>query len=1117
MDDPFVGRDREMADLLGGVRDALEGRGGFFLIAGEPGIGKTALAEHAAARAAEQGARVLWSRSWEDGGAAPYWTWVQLIRALIDQTDDATLRPLFTPRTAHLALLAPEIADRFGDAARGQSAPDSEAGRFYLFEATARFLKDAASIQPLVLVFDDLLAGDLPSLQLLRYFVRDVRASRLLLLATHRHPKAVPPDREELVEDLLREGRLLGLRGLDRDEVGRVVAQVSGVEPASSKVAAIHEATGGNPLFVREVTRLLAGEDPLDRPGRPSIPVPDTVRAVIRRRLAPLSADAILVLSAGAVVGRDFDVALTGPASDLPAEQVVDALAEAVALGVVEVPEVVGRYRFSHPLMREAIYEGLPMAARIQMHQRVGEAMERIEGPDPATRLGELAYHFAQAAATGEATRAVTYARRAADRAMESLAYEEAALQYQRALEALALADADEVLRCDLYLGQGSALAAAGDYAGAKESFASAATFARGLGSPDRLARAALGLGEPQVEGGVVDQQFLAVLQEALDALGPEDGALRARALARFSLELTFSDDEVLRETRREALSREALEMARRLGDPTALATALRARWLAAWGPDGLEERTALSEEILDLARDTGDRDTELMGRARRITCSMEAGDIRAAQTDIAAHARLAGELGMPYQEWTAATLEAGWALLEGSLEEAERLTDEAASLLPGRPNAAYARLDHLSVIRWEQGRLGELRDAWQGLASQFPQAAFSRGWLALADIELGRDEDARNTLRSLVEELPGLPRNGLWLLAVASTTLPAAALEEADAAAPVYPLLLPYADQVIVVSMPHPVMCMGPASMHLGLLAATMARWEEASEHFEAAIRATERLGAKLFLARTRYEYAGMLIRRGRAGDRRRALGLLDRAEPAAKTMGMTVVAEGCQRLRHLEAGSPIAGEQTETGTAVGTRSVFRRDGDYWTVEYDGSLVRLRDAKGLRHLARLLAEPGREFHVLDLEAADGSGGPSRNRAARGRVADLEARADLGDAGELLDREAKAAYKARLEELRSELEEAESWGDPAREEKAREEMEFLARELARAVGLGGRDRRAASHAERARLNATRAIRTAIGNVARVHPALGEHLSSTIRTGRYCSYTPDPRAPIAWES
>jgi hypothetical protein len=215
------------------------------------------------------------------------------------------------------------------------------------------------------------------------------------------------------------------------------------------------------------------------------------------------------------------------------------------------------------------------------------------------------------------------------------------------------------------------------------------------------------------------------------------------------------------------------------------------------------------------------------------------------------------------------------------------------------------------------------------------------------------------------------------------------------------------------------------------------------------------------------------------------------------------------------LSAAAVAVAEVAEPEAA---RNLFRREGEYWTIAYEGAVVRLRDAKGLRHLARLLARPGQEFHAVDLEAAESQPGQVTPVAPRGRAGngELMVRRDLGDAGALLDATAKAAYQARLGELRAELEEAEGFNDPARATKARQEMDFLVAELARAVGLGGRDRRAAAHAERARLNVTRAIRAAMANLAEATPALGRHLASTVHTGRYCSYTPDPRVPITWE-
>jgi hypothetical protein len=255
-----------------------------------------------------------------------------------------------------------------------------------------------------------------------------------------------------------------------------------------------------------------------------------------------------------------------------------------------------------------------------------------------------------------------------------------------------------------------------------------------------------------------------------------------------------------------------------------------------------------------------------------------------------------------------------------------------------------------------------------------------------------------------------------------------------------------------------------------------------------------------------------------GQAGDHGAVGGLVERVRATLRILAMAATAEGIQPRQAAQAGGPSQ-PGAGLGVAAAARTTFRREGEYWTVGFEGVVVYLRDAKGLRHLARLLAQPGQEVPAVALEAAEGHRAPTVLGSSPGRATEpgLVVRGDLGDAGVWLDATAKAAYRARLVEVRAELAEAEGDHDPVRAAKARVEMEFLVAELARAVGLGGRDRRAASHAERARLNATRAIRAAMANVARVHPALGRHLAATIRTGRYCAYVPDPRLPIRWES
>jgi hypothetical protein len=190
---------------------------------------------------------------------------------------------------------------------------------------------------------------------------------------------------------------------------------------------------------------------------------------------------------------------------------------------------------------------------------------------------------------------------------------------------------------------------------------------------------------------------------------------------------------------------------------------------------------------------------------------------------------------------------------------------------------------------------------------------------------------------------------------------------------------------------------------------------------------------------------------------------------------------------------------------------NMFRREGDYWSVVFEGGTVRVRDLKGMRYLAQLLAHPGREFHVLDLVAAEAG---SVAQVESGQAAGLSHTA-LGDAGEILDERAKSAYRRRLAEIEDDIEQARALGDAEREAQADAERDFLVRELSRAVGLGGRDRRAASASERARVAVTRAVRQGIARIGEHHPQLGEHLNRAIRTGTYCAYLPDPRAPAGW--
>ena len=610
----FVGREREMDELRAALEQALSGRGRLLLLVGEAGIGKTRTAEELVTFARLRKVQVLWGRCYEGDAAPAYWPWIQAIRSYIQDRDAKTLLAEMGSGASDLAQLFSEVRDRLP----GLPAPpmlEPEQARFRLFDGVTTFLRNAGRTQPLMIVLDDLHWADRSSLLLLLFVARELRDARVIILGTYRDSEV---GRQHPLSQALGEltrGELaqrITLRGLGENDVARFIEITAGIKPPAGLVEALYRETEGNPFFVNEIVRLLVSEGRLEKTphGRSwSLDIPESVRDVIGRRLDRLSSDCNRILSIASVVGREFGLPVLQPLSGLDEEHLLDLLDEALrARVVVEMPATIGRFAFSHALVRETLRLGITPARRARLHRRIGEVLEGLQQGSHEVDVAEIAHHFFEAArAGGDVEKAVDYSVRAGERATALVAYDEAVAHYEQALQVLDCArPADEARRCVLLLSLGEARDRSGNAPLAKEAFLAAADLARKLGATDLLARAALafcGRWLGLVEVGKVDVQLIGLLEEALTGLGNAESPLRARLLGRLATELYFVAGS---EVRRDSLSRDAVQLARRLGDLATIGEALRARHVAIWGPDNAEERLAISTEMTGAAERAG-------------------------------------------------------------------------------------------------------------------------------------------------------------------------------------------------------------------------------------------------------------------------------------------------------------------------------------------------------------------------------------------------------------------------------------------------------------------------------------------------------------------------------
>jgi DNA-binding SARP family transcriptional activator len=891
---PFVGREEELRELLRGLDEALAGEGRLFLVSGEPGIGKSRLVEQLARHARDRGADLLVGRCWEAGGAPAYWPWVQVLRTYARGRDPELLRSQLGGGAADVAQILPELNELYGELA-APSSSDPEGARFRLFEATSSFLRAASLSKPIVLIVDDLHAADAPSLLLLQFLAGVLADTRLLVIGAYRNvdPSLSDPLAEALA-GLRRQPvtRSLPLVGLPEGDLASFVSLTTGLEPASHLVHALHRATEGNPLFVGEVVRLLSTEEALEAITSTETwrrMVPESVRAVIRRRLRHLSDNCRLVLALAAVLGREFDLVLLERVSEVSGDHLLEVLDEAARERVVtDVPGQPGRMRFAHALIRDTLYDELNPGRRVQLHRRVGDALEQLYADNLEPHLAELAHHFYESARPAVTDKALAYARGAAERSLRMLAYEEAARLFGVALRILAGAESpNDALRCALLLALGDAYARAGDMPRSKEAYRDAARLAEALHLPEHLGNAALGYGGRFIWDVSRDDEHLAqLLERALAALSDKDSALRVRLLAR--LAAGPLRDSTADPARRSSLGVQALEMARRIGEPSTLAYGLHGYLSSHLSPDSAPEQAELAQELVRVALEAGDIERAVEGHEIQLEHAVELGDMPAVYANLEAMTRLAEDLRQPAQTWLVGVYRTLVALLEGRFDEAERLIGETRSVGERalRWSAAVSHGLQLYLLRREQGRLDEVEQLVRRAVTDNPTYPIWRCALANMLAELGSTEEARSELDGLAaNDFDGIPFDEEWGVSLCLLAETATRLGETAAASTLYGLLLPYADRV---SISYPEISLGPVSRFLGVLASTACAYDEAAGHFEDALAISESIGARPWLAHTQDDYAHMLLTRDKPGDAEKAESLLDSARTAYRELGI-------------------------------------------------------------------------------------------------------------------------------------------------------------------------------------------------------------------------------------
>jgi DNA-binding CsgD family transcriptional regulator/tetratricopeptide (TPR) repeat protein len=904
---PFVGRSAELTMLRTLMpRAGGEGRR-VALLGGEPGSGKSRLVREFASEAAGDGVLVLYGAC-DAVVRTPYGPFVEALDHLARAVDPAELRTALGTTGGELTRLLPDLPARVGGLPPPVKAdPDTE--RHRLHTTVADLLTGISHRRPVLLVLEDGHWADAPTLLLLRYLARAAGNARLLLLATFRDAEAdVPQTLAEALADLRRSDDVVRLRlaGFSGSEVTEFVRRAAGGDVGAGLpelAQAIGNLTGGNAFLVCELWRALVETEVVEivggtvrLTGSPQdLGTPESVHEVVSQRLSRLAPGTTDLLELAATAGGEFELEIVRHAGGVPDAELLPRLDEAVRSGMIEeLPSRTLAYRFTHELVRRALYDRLSGVRRADLHLRIGEALESADGRS-GRALADLAHHFAAAAPLDSASRGVDYNVLAAQAATGALAFDEAVARLRTALE---LRIESPQRRAEVLLDLGTASHRAGKALDALEAFGMAASIGRELGDADLLARAAIGYEDACWRPGISFADAVELLEEATAALSDDSSDLRVRLLGGLARALAFQGNK----ERAEIVRRNAVGMARELDDRAGLASVLvRAFWSR--GTSSLEEILEMLTEAMALGEELGDTEIRAEGMSWRVPTFVALGDIDSARREIDVLQATAEQTAQPFILHVAAHYRSAIALCDGRLDHAEAMAQrshEWSHLLAGREASGIYGIQMFGVRR-EQGRLAELAPVIRVLAGQDRRTGPWLPGLVSVLVELGMEAEARRELSRVVaaDGLDGF-RESLWLASLTYLTDACTALGDEATAALVYPELEPLAGTPVMIG--HLVSCYGAADRYLGMLAATLGEWERADDHFERATELNRRMGMVTWLAHTLYQRARASLARGDGGA---AAAFLDEAATLADGGRLPAL---LGRIRALGSPAPVA-----------------------------------------------------------------------------------------------------------------------------------------------------------------------------------------------------------------